>query len=1089
MSSTAGLSVISSEDAMNQITAVSEVAVDSTNAVPDEQTPPLRLVAKDTMELRVSAITMASFSEFSTTQATTTSTSSTATPDLIPALTGKLLFCREEEETILFRAYRRVQQVGQSSSDSKINGEKKANNNSNSCTQLVMIHGRTGVGKTSLAFSLRETVLGDGGYFVSGKFDQYQGPKPQHNAFSTAIAQFCFQVLERGDAVKQNIRQRILDNVGSEGRVLTRVIPELVQILGDQEPEQDDTAEGDRALSSEASNMFKYLFRLFVQAISSPDRPIVLLLDDVHWADESSLDLLWSLVNDSPIKGVLFLCTLRDETDTLLIEKQLTCLSRSVECTKIHLDAFTDESVNKILSKMLNTPEDKTRELTTTVSQQTKGNIFFVIEFLRTMKEKQLLQYNKDTGQWWWDIEEISIEFDGVRDLLEQRLQSLSEETLELLKVAACLGSKVNEEPLGHFTKMPILRLLVEASDRGLLVFNHSSSSFEFSHDGIKDVVYNTISPSERDKFHYQLGRRLWKAYPAEDLFNNNIIYVIVGQLMLGKSQINDTREKSAVAKPCLQSGIRAMKQSSFSTAFTFLMQGIELLGLRGWHDEYDLCLGLHNFAAEVAYCTANFDAVFSLVNKVFENTKAFTDTLQARATNVYALGGSGRMEEALESGLSVLKQLGVKFPEKLRLSDVGNGLRKTVKLLKGRSMESLLRLPILNDSKTVAVMHMLNLLFVYAFFSKMELAPFLGFKMVEITVNNGICAVSCVGFGIYAMLLCGAGNDIDEAYRYGKLAMAMLDRSSSRAWLCRVSAAYYGCVYGWKRPVQECIEPLRNAFRIGIECGDIEFAMVNANIMFWNQLNYASLSELDQEIASVTDRMKFYGQETNLKVIIPYWQFLNNLMGKARDDPKLLIGDVYDETTMDVDYIPTVSSWNYYHRMVLSYMVGDYDQAFTESQGCEVLISHPLGAVDTVSLIFFVAMTNLAKASRARKKTQKYIAKAVKYLKYISHVAKHCPLNFLGQQFLLEAELCVLRGDHFSVLAKYTSAVAVLREAGMLMPTALANERAGRYFLSVGNKEIGHPFLMEAVRLYSEWGSLLKLNCLVAEFGGMVDF
>ena len=79
--------------------------------------------------------------------------------------------------------------------------------------------------------------------------------------------------------------------------------------------------------------------------------------------------------------------------------------------------------------------------------------------------------------------------------------------------------------------------------------------------------------------------------------------------------------------------------------------------------------------------------------------------------------------------------------------------------------MESLLRLPVLQEPTTVAVMHMLNLLIVYAFFSKIELAPFLGFKMIEIIMAKGVCAVSCVGFGVYAMVLCGIGNDIEEGY------------------------------------------------------------------------------------------------------------------------------------------------------------------------------------------------------------------------------------------------------------------------------------------------------------------------------------
>ena len=230
--------------------------------------------------------------------------------------------------------------------------------------------------------------------------------------------------------------------------------------------------------------------------------------------------------------------------------------------------------------------------------------MFFITELLRLMREEKLLWYDKANHQWTWDEEEIRIEFDGIHDLVQKQIGSLSPETKNLLKLAACLGTKLHQDSLGYLMESPILKLLDEATDRGIVVFSPSTNSFAFAHDGIKDVVYNLIPMQDRERFHYTVGRRLWKAYPADDLLNNNNIYVIVGQLLLGKSQmLCNPRECSAVSKLCLQAGVRAMRQSSFSTAYTYLMQGIELLGGRGWETEYQLCLSLHNFAAEVAYC------------------------------------------------------------------------------------------------------------------------------------------------------------------------------------------------------------------------------------------------------------------------------------------------------------------------------------------------------------------------------------------------------------------------------------------------------------------------------------------------------
>ena len=85
----------------------------------------------------------------------------------------------------------------------------------------------------------------------------------------------------------------------------------------------------------------------------------------------------------------------------------------------------------------------------------------------------------------------------------------------------------------------------------------------------------------------------------------------------------------------------------------------------------------------------------------------------------------------------------------------------------------------------------------------------------------------------------------------------------------------------------------------------------------------------------------------SQLQMLYPLWQLINNHMGKARGDPRRLIGDVFDETKFDAKRFPTIENWCFFHRMMLSYTVGDYDQALIEAEGCKLLISYPLGASD----------------------------------------------------------------------------------------------------------------------------------------------
>jgi len=519
-------------------------------------------------------------------------------------------------------------------------------------------------------------------------------------------------------------------------------------------------------------------------------------------------------------------------------------------------------------------------------------------------------------------------------------------------------------------------------------------------------------------------------------------------------------------------------------TAYDYLIQGIEVLGPRKWQDNYQLTLGLHNSAAEVAYCTGNFDSVFRLVEETLKQATNFQDTLAAQSTKVYALGGSGKMAEAVDLGLAVLGQLGVEFPSSPGLRHVEAGLKRTRKLLRIRSDESILRLQPLIDPTATASMQMLNLTFFYALMTRAELAPLIGWKIIEITLNRGLCGASCIGFSIHAMIECGLGGNIDEGFRYGQLALRLSEKFGGKAWFGRVAANYYSAVHGWKLPIPESNDPLKRAFRIGLECGDIEFAMLNANIYCWSQLNYSSLPELDSNIASVTSRTRFYGQDSMAILIAPFHQFIQNLMGKGRGDPKRLIGDIFDEESQEKSK-QTQSNlhWSSFQRMIIAYLLGDFDKAQIEADACSALTYLPFGSVDAATVVFFDGLTALAQARRT-KKNKKHIARAEKQLKRISGWAKHAPTNFLGKQFLLEAELAAVKGSHSSVFAQYTAAVALFRHAGMLMPLALANERAGKYLLARGEKDTATSFIKEAKSLWEDWGSPIKVESLTNELG-----
>jgi predicted ATPase len=225
---------------------------------------------------------------------------------------------------------------------------------------------------------------------------------------------------------------------------------------------------------------------------------------------------------------------------------------------------------------------------------------------------------------------------------------------------------------------------------------------------------------------------------------------------MIGISQIVERVERTAVAKLCLRATERAVHLASFQTAFIYVQHAISLLDARCWRDEYKLSMNLYNSAAEVAYCSGNIDDVFRSLEETFKHARSFEDTLRGQATKVYALGSSGRMKEAVTTGLDVLRELGETFPSKPSSLRIRFEIMRVKRRLKDKTNESLLRLPLIDDSEKLAAMQILNMTFFNAFSTYEKVAPLLVLRMITLTLDYGLSSISCMGFVVFAALLCG---------------------------------------------------------------------------------------------------------------------------------------------------------------------------------------------------------------------------------------------------------------------------------------------------------------------------------------------
>ena len=260
-----------------------------------------------------------------------------------------------------------------------------------------------------------------------------------------------------------------------------------------------DTETGDRGAGT-GLRMFDAVVDLVRRAALV--RPLLLVLEDVHWADASSLQLLRHLVDTLVNAPVMVACTRRTtetETSPALVDT-LAALARA-GAERIRLDGLDRRSVGSLLMGSLgpSAPDVDMQALAVSVAALTGGNPFFVLQYAR------LLASNPNPQ----GVEPGSLPVpDGVRDVLRQRVHRLPPEAVRALTSAAVMGDRIDPELLADLMEIPVaqcLDLLDLALTSGLLL--ESGSGYAFVHALERETLYGELSAARRIRLHDLAGR------------------------------------------------------------------------------------------------------------------------------------------------------------------------------------------------------------------------------------------------------------------------------------------------------------------------------------------------------------------------------------------------------------------------------------------------------------------------------------------------------------------------------------------------------------------------------------------------------
>jgi diguanylate cyclase (GGDEF)-like protein len=408
--------------------------------------------------------------------------------------------------------------------------------------------------------------------------------------------------------------------------------------------------------------------------------------------------------------------------------------------------------------------------------------------------------------------------------------------------------------------------------------------------------------------------------------------------------------------------------------------------------------------------------------------------------------------------------------------------------MLLGKQIENLLALPVMKDPVKLAAGRIMVSASSSIYSAAPDIIPLLALKAVALSVRYGNASLSAYGYAGYGVILCGALGEIDAGYRFGKLALNLVEKLQAKELKARISVMFNNFISHWQEPVRAGLKPLLEAYLTGLANGDLEYAAYAVYMHCYHCYFVGSeLTKLEEKMAIYGEAIARCGQETVLRLHQLYQQVVANLLGKTKN-PCRLIGNNYNELTI----LPQLKKANhisaifdlYFHKAILCYLFSQYEEAKQYAAFVEQHLDTAVGTLLVPIFHFYDSLIQLALYKYASSQEQKRLLKQVNVNQSkMKKWANYAPMNHLHKFYLVEAERYRVRGQYLKAIENYDRAIELAHNNEYLNEQALAQELAAKFYLSWGKDKIARVYLSDAYDSYARWGASAKLQDLARDY------
>ncbi|KAI7900504.1 uncharacterized protein BX663DRAFT_439281 [Cokeromyces recurvatus] len=770
-----------------------------------------------------------------------------------------------------------------------VNGQKSTNkvhHNRKRPTEIIAIYGNTGVGKSTLIRNIQQFAR-EYGYIAVAKFDTRQ-PTP-YGCILRCLSIFLKNILTEPTTEIERFRKMLKNQLGVETIVqlptlLVDNVPELASFL--DQPLLQRAANSSNSSSTtgcewdmEGGEIKLRFHSAFIEIFQ------VMFLEDLHQADEASIELLNSLISSK--LDFLIILTYRDNEVSNLITKLLSNEDAVISYVKI--ENLDQTALMELVRATMHRHEEidiaLLAPLIEFIYKRTHGNPFYACQLLMTLEKKNLIYFTWEKRRWEYNLQEIDKALlsemkedtngDMSIEFLVRRLKELPRDGRNFLKWASFIGNSFNyetvrnlmmehegideddedeyysEEDVSESEERFGKQIIVSSADttstysathnsgkrkydaiNGLqsalqqgYIQTVNNDEFRFTHDRYSQAAMMLASPEKQDLLHLKIAVHFMRKEKVDKFW-------VADHVKAAMHLIKGEDVKTPYRKVLLQAGDKAFDSGAHKLAFSYYSAACQLLSTKEdpWKDgddsNYVETLHLYTRLAEISWFM-DYDLTRGYLDAILHHAQSAIDRAAAyRVQHRYRWSslGSHKSSSIL---LECLRELGVKDIDinldKKQLMQLYTTTRQEVLNV---GMENILKLPVCDSRLIRTRFSIMEEFCLWAYWTNdMRAMLSVGSRFVIKTLKNGTTPTTGVGFVFFGI----AVMKLFKAYKFGEqigeIGVALCNNYGGNSESGRARYLYSAFLSVWKYPYHKSIPMTRLAMKQGLLGGDRIYA------------------------------------------------------------------------------------------------------------------------------------------------------------------------------------------------------------------------------------------------------------------------